>query len=92
MMHDSLVLAFLHFSRSEGVLACSQPADSLALAAEKAVCCAAGLALVAAGQKGGKGAGARAACCCRCSAALRVVECVLQEAMSVVLAHLGMLL
>jgi hypothetical protein len=92
-MHDSLMLAFLHFSNSVGVLACSQPADSLALAAEKAVCCAAGVALVAAaGRKGRKGAGAGMACsCCRCSAVLQFVDRVLQEVVSVVVVHLGKL-
>lgn len=59
-LQDSLVLAFRHFSSSVAVLACSQPQDSLALAAEKAACCAAGLALVAAmSQQGG---------CCSASA------------------------
>lgn len=48
VLQDSLLLAFQHFSGSVAVLACSQPQDFLALAAEKAACCAAGLALVAA--------------------------------------------
>jgi hypothetical protein len=49
VLQDSLLLAFRHFSSSVAVvLACSQPQDSLALAAEKAACCAAGLALVTA--------------------------------------------
>jgi hypothetical protein len=47
-LQDSLLLAFRHFSSSVAVLACSQPQDSLPLAAERAACCAAGLALVAA--------------------------------------------
>lgn len=58
VLQESLSLAFLHFSKSAAVLARSHSADSLALAAEQAACCAAGLAFVAYSAPGGHGAAA----------------------------------
>lgn len=89
----SLSLAFLHFSSSVAVLACSHPADALAVAVEKAACCAAGLALVSCsveclpGQQHGQHRCSSS--CCRCSAVLGVVGRLLQEVVAVVQAHLG---
>jgi hypothetical protein len=111
-LQDSLSLAFRHFGSIVHVLACRQPQDSLALAAEKAACCATGLALVAApggccdasllghaqepvarvvAAQQGVGLMDSAVSCCKCSAVLHVVADMLQDVVSVVVAHLGSL-
>lgn len=89
----SLSLAFLHFSSSVAVLTCSHPPDALAVAAENAACCAAGLALVCCSVKGlprqQRGQHRCSSSCCRCSAVLGVVGRLLEEVVAVVQAHLG---
>lgn len=97
VVQDSLALALQHLCSSSDVLSRSRPPDSLALAVERAACCAAGLALVSAtaaaqagtphehSQPGGDANG-----CCRCSAVVGLVGELLSVVVSVVTSHVGM--
>lgn len=81
MLQESLLVAARHFSRSVEVLAFVQPPDALALAAEKAACCAACFALLAATNCTGS--------CCRCSEVSNAAAGMLQEVVQVVQLLLG---